>query len=351
MEKPAIYVKPSDDFRKRGFGADPLEESTPDFVKRDTDNVIKGENNTWIILGRDRTPAGNTSAKGAAASVTDGYGGKGWQGCGAIDIVVGRGAPYPIGERPTSPASKESGKISLEPIFGVIEDSTISGQSLEGGRSHNGVMMDAARIYISQMCDIDEAFQISPGWSNDSPGANQNPRSAIGMKADELRFVSRQGIKLVTGPLGGKNNKDRVNSLGGDVTSIYGIDLIAANGNLPEGQNQEPLVKGQALAAALTELNTLISDLTGIVATMFEIQMTYNISLAGHWHPEICLVGFPGLPSPVLLGQALPFYVGETMSKLLPSMVNHKLNLGFFGINYLTPTFDGYICSRYNSTN
>ena len=211
--------------------------------------------------------------------------------------------------------------------------------------------MDAARIYISQLTDIDEAFALTEGLSNSSPGIRENPRSAIALKADELRFISRQGIKLVTGPLGGKNDKDRVNSLGGDITSIYGIDLIAGNGNVPEGNDQEPLVKGRKLASALEELNTLISDLTGIVTTMFQIQMVYNTSVAGHWHPEICLVGFPGLPSPVLLGQALPFYITETMSKLLPSMVNHKLNLGFFNVNYLTPTFDGYICSRYNSTN
>ena len=201
------------------------------------------------------------------------------------------------------------------------------------------------------MTDIDEAFALTEGLSNSSPGIRENPRSAIALKADELWFISRQGIKLVTGPLGGKNDKDRVNSLGGDITSIYGIDLIAGNGNVPEGNDQEPLVKGRKLASALEELNTLISDLTGIVTTMFQIQMVYNTSVAGHWHPEICLVGFPGLPSPVLLGQALPFYITETMSKLLPSMVNHKLNLGFFNVNYLTPTFDGYICSRYNSTN
>ena len=349
VEKYKIFGKPSDDFRKRGFGADPLEEPVPGFIQRDDDTLLTGNINTLIVLVRDRTASGNITQNGAVASVSDGYGGQGWQGAGAIDIVVGRAAPYPFAKVPMSPASKESGDVSFDPIFGAYTDT--QEVSLEGGKGHPNTYLDAARIYISQLTDIDEAFALSEGLSNSSPGVRENPRSAIAMKADELRMVSRQGIKLVTGPLGGKNGKDRVNSLGGDITSIYGIDLIAGNGNAPEGNDQEPLVKGRKLAAALEELNTLISDLTGIVSTMFQIQMTYNISVAGHWHPEICLVGFPGLPSPGLLGYGLPFYITETMSKLLPSMVNHKINLGFYNINYLTPTFEGYICSRYNSTN
>ncbi len=42
-------------------------------------NVISGDNNSWIVLGRDRP-----------ADITSGYGGLGNTGAASVDIVVGR---------------------------------------------------------------------------------------------------------------------------------------------------------------------------------------------------------------------------------------------------------------------
>ncbi len=348
-ETRAIYTEPSRNPRRRGMGPDALDEEVPSFVSRATDEVICGDNNTWIVLGRDRTPA--TNDQHSAASVVDGYGGRGWQAAGAIDIVVGRGAPFPVGKMDQPAASKEDPNIHLDPIFGVEMDPTLTGTKMFGDYEHTGLLMDAARIYISQRTDIDAAFELSEGWTNPSPDAQTSPRSAIAMKADELRFVSRQGIKLVTGPLMGNKGEDRVNSQGGDVSATFGIDLIAANGNLPEGQNQEPLVKGLRLVAALEEVQDMISALTGIVTSLWINQFVFNVFTATHFHPEIILLGFPGVPPPTLFGNALPYYTAESMNKILPSLLSHKLNVGFFALNYLSPAFDGYICSRYNSTN
>ena len=73
------------------------------------------------------------------------------QGAGAIDIVVGRGAPFPT----------KSKNKPLAPIFTTIPDKAGHiKKKLANLESHPKMLMDAARIYISQMTDIDENFKI-----------------------------------------------------------------------------------------------------------------------------------------------------------------------------------------------
>jgi hypothetical protein len=214
---------------------------------------------------------------------------------------------------------------------------------------HRGVMMDAARIYISSTTNIDCAFGLSSGYTNPSPKAFQKPSSAIGMKADEVRIIARQGIKIATlSPA----DTEGFNSQGGSRSATYGIDLIAGNGT-PGGvaTPQEPLVKGHKLSAGLGELTTLIDNLMGIVTTMFQVQFGFNIMVATHWHPEIVLLGHPGVPSPMLMFKGLPILIMESMSKLLTSFIAMKVNLATWDLNYLAQTSDLYINSRWNSTN
>lgn len=132
-----------------GIAGDAIQEAVPNYISSVNDNVIKGANNTWIVLGRDRP-----------ASRVSGYGGKGDTQAGSIDIVVGR------------MASKPEDGLYVDPNFET----------------------DAARIYISQKTDIDENFNLSPGTIGSSTAL-----SGIGLKADSIRIIGRQGIKLVTG--------------------------------------------------------------------------------------------------------------------------------------------------------
>lgn len=345
---------------ERGMGKDPLTEETPVYNIRTGDKYISGQNNTHIVLGRDRTRSYGT----ANAGVESGYGGKGNTNAGAIDIVVGMDAPYHVRIHEADTDGDGEGDRKIEdkgvrnPTWKVFGDNRLEGVPLAFNApnglpaSHPGYVMDAARIYISQKTDIDHAFDIVPGLQNPSPDPLDHPknfnksekqcspRSAIGMKADEIRLYSRQGIKLVTG-------NEPVNSVGGNIAATYGIDLIAGN---IEGK-QEPLVKGFKLVKALQELVTLISDITGIVSTLFQIQFGYNIAVGSHWHPEPVLLGMPGIPSPVLVKSAMPILITELMSKLLTSLFNMEVNLGGYQVNYLTIAEEGYINSSYNSTN
>jgi hypothetical protein len=342
--RPAIFSKPGPE-KKRGIGYDELQECVPDFASRDGDTVLRGNNNAWIVLGRDRTPAGG--ADSAAASAVDGYGGRGVQGVGAIDIVVGRAAPFPR----SSHTGARDPSIKMDPLFntktgvqGLPPLEEPNGETIP----HPGVVMDAARIYISQTTDIDAAFDLNEGRSNLSPKPYTSPRSAIAMKADELRLIARQGVKIVTGPL---SDNERVNSQGGDIGATYGIDLMAANGETGiSGEVLEPLVKGHKLSDALRALIQDTSDVGGILNNFILFQTAFNIQTAAHIHPEIVLLGFPGVPAPNLL-TALPIYMSQILNYIMPSVVSNKGNMAQFELNYLTPAFEGYICSRYNSTN
>ena len=64
-----------------GIGCETMVEPVPEYDKAPCETVFRGQNNSWIVLGRDRP--GNRAS---------GYGGQGHTHCGHIDLVVGRGS-------------------------------------------------------------------------------------------------------------------------------------------------------------------------------------------------------------------------------------------------------------------
>ena len=135
-----------------------------------SDKVIENDN-AYITFGKDR-PSGKAS----------GLGGQGAIGANAIDIVVGR-------------------LSSAKTPDGVIAD--------------NSFTADAARIYISQLTNIDFNFGIDEGKSG-----LMEARSGIGIKADGVRVIGREGVKIVTGRSNngtGFGMKGEPNSIGGKV--------------------------------------------------------------------------------------------------------------------------------------
>jgi len=211
-------------------GEKPVDQSAI-FIKTDYEEVVEGSsnaNNAYIVVGRDRR-SGRAS----------GYGGKGDTQCGSIDIVVGR---HPCRE------------VNFETQF-VNPD----------------FKRDAARIYISQKTDIDDYFGLKP---RPKPKAV----SGIGIKADEVRIMARQNLKLVTG-------MDGFNSRNGKLETIGGIHLIAGNRT---GGNAalEPLVKGDQLALMFEEILYLIDCANTIFQTWTRYQTSINKVVAHHDHPS-----------------------------------------------------------------
>jgi hypothetical protein len=273
-------------------------ESVPQFINNPSEVVMHNNHNSWIVLGRDR-PRGSES----------GYGGAGETQAASIDLVVGR-----LGQQPVE-VTKDGEKIFVDPDFKI----------------------DAARIYISQKTDIDHNFAIVKGEVG-SP----ETRSGIGIKADGIRMIGREGIKLVTG--GDMRNSQGATQEG----STPGIDLIA--GNRTTGwYNLQPLVKGKNLKTALEEITMMISKLNGIVNSFLITQMKFNSALTHHFH-QSPFFGAPTTPSLVVAGVGMKT-LAEQLSTVQGDLVSHKNNLNTLVTKHCDPGSPDYINSRFNHTN
>lgn len=278
-------------YEQTGIGNTQLIEPIPEFNQAESEKVIKGQNNTNIIFGRDR-PADKLS----------GYGGRGDTQAGSIDIVVGR-----MGQE-VREVDNDGNRLYADPNF----------------------TYDSARIHISQKTDVDENYNLARGNVG-----NKKARSAISLKADNIRLISREGIKLVT-------DTDRYNSQGGEHRSIDGIDLIAGN----DDSDLQPIPKGDNIAAALEEVVEHNKILTGILENFMSAQMKFNNAIIGHTHVT---PSGPAAPSVELFISGIPTGLKEFRS--FTSMPLHRTNIESFKFKYLKPIGGNYINSRFNNVN
>ena len=268
-----------------GIFGDSITEATPNYIQSPCENVTQ-HGNSWIVLGRDRP-----------ASRASGYAGQGHTQASSIDIVVGRGAPVPTSD------------INVDPSFSN----------------------DAARIYISQKTDIDDNFRIVNGGMGSS-----HAKSGIGIKADAVRIIGTEGIKLVT-------RTSATNSKGGSAAPA-GIELIAVN----DEEGLQAMVKGQNMVEALSDLEERISDLSALVLNFLKTQTSFNTSITAHTH--VGNLGFPTAPSIELL----PAGINATLESAEAMVDNFKgrMNTNILWHNkYLNPMSSKYICSKYNKVN
>lgn len=293
--------------RAQGIGGDPLDEGVPGYIQTQTERVYSGGNNTSIVLGRDR-PHNRLS----------GYGGIGYWRAGAIDLVAGRFGHDAKGET-------ELGKDG--------QGKSEAGAPVQKLWVNPSFERDAARIHISQRTDVDRNFQITGGRI----GTSDN-RSAVTLKADGIRIIGRQGIKLVT-------RTDRLNSQGGEVSQIEGIDIIAGN----DDSELEPLVRGCRLSDALTKIISHIDKLNGIVDSLLMAQMQFNEALTHHWHfsPFYGIPTTPSMPVVVAGGKTMIDHFSNTKR----SLTSQKIGLQNFKTTYLSMSGAKYINSRYNNVN
>jgi len=275
---------------ERGLANESMLEPLPKRITTSGEDVIN-RGNAWIVLGRDRP--------GSRAS---GYGGGGATQASAIDICVGMGGPL------AGPAEAEF----VDPNF----------------------RGDAARIYISQRSDIDDAFRINTEESNSGIGSSQN-QSAIGIKADSVRVIGVNGIKLITRP----QNKDSRDGF----AAYNGIELIACN----DQKSLQYMVKGENLVKALSDMEERVTALSAMVMTFLAAQLKFNTVISSHGHigPK-AEVG----PSFSLIGTGI-----ETATKEVEGAMNNfieRLNLNITWHNkYLGSMSSEYILSKYNKVN
>ena len=266
-----------------GVFCSPMQEPLPNYINA-TGERVSHHGNSWIVLGRDRP-----------ASRTSGYGGEGHTQASSIDIVVGRGAPN---------------DANADPSFSN----------------------DAARIYISQKTDIDDNFALR--------GTNRSvAKSGIGIKADAIRIIGRQGIKLVTSPRSGVQFSG---------ASGAGIDVMAGN----DDEGLQPMVRGDNMVEALSVLEERISELSALVLNFLKSQAKFNTSLTTHTHlaTQAPIGIIPTAPSVTLItaGVNASLETAESMIDNFKGRMNLNVN---WHTKYLTSSSAKYICSKYNKVN
>jgi len=195
----------------------------PQFQAAPNEKLV-GHNGAEIVFGTDRKDSG-----------ASGFGAKGLPS-EAIDIVVGRlaGAPDEHG------------------LYGMPKNCLTTGPNFNA---------DAARIYISRLTDVDLYFGIDVAQPDPRKGL-----SGIGIKADQVRIVGREGIKIVTGKM--KLDKGvEVNSRGGKIPVAPKIDLMAGN----DVKALQPIVKGDNLNACLVELGGFVDNNSTQIALISDV--------------------------------------------------------------------------------
>ena len=266
--------------KNQGIANKSLREPTPSYEKAGSEKIDKGYNNTYIIQGRDRPNV-----------LQSGYGGKGGTQSGRIDLIAGLASSYKHSDGTYGPPNKQT---VVNPNFAI----------------------DAARIYISQKSDIDEYMGIAP-----VTGQPEGNRSAIGLKADQIRIHSRQDIKIVTG-------RGRFEGLGsdGERLSTGGVNDVAGKisfiaGNYTEEEEYisfsileahklgkarkrklQPIVKGDNLVMCLNDMLDLINQLSQFVGLNSTLIRQLNNNFMSHAHPLA-----PPMTGPV--NSSLPFAV------------------------------------------
>ena len=272
-------------------------EYIPAWNRCEGEQLLGQHKNSWVVLGSDRF-----------ASCKSGYGGtKGAHGASSIDLVVGR-ASYTLG--------KPDDDIQYDTNF----------------------KSDAARIYISQRADIDRYFNldISPNGVGNSIG-----HSCVGIKADAVRIVGREGIKLVT-------RTESKNSLKGKIEKVSGIELIAGN----DPDRCQPMVKADNLCRGLQKLADLIAQICWDIKLTHMAIKEVNKAVGLHVHTVM-------LPVPVMTGPGLspiggPLPVASTLANIFLgyagrdiSSVSQRLYVGW-RTTYTKKSGEYYIGSHFN---
>jgi hypothetical protein len=262
------------------------------FDNTNSEKVIRGQNNTWIVLGRDR-PSDRES----------GYGGIGAKKAGTIDIVAGR--------------------LSVE-----------NAKNLNTKVVNASFTADASRIYISQKTDIDKNFNISAGVSGNSVG-----NAGIGIKSDDIRIIARNTMKLVTGT-------DNSLSNGKPTFNKAGVQLIANN----DSEDMQPIPKGINLELCFRELKDIVIELNGHLKEFIDIQTQFNAAVASHTHRDhfnaIQLVS----PSGEILKQ-FPNALLRTNVLEWQKLTDHILSLTNWEAKYLAANSSDYINSTFHYLN
>ena len=251
------------------------------------EKVLKGPSNASITLGVDRT-----------GGLGSGFGGQGIPSS-AIDICAGHMGPY------ARETDDKGYPVLYNPNFPI----------------------DAARVYVAELTDIDGAMKLPEGSMGKRIG------SAVGIVADNINIQAKGGggIKIAAHP----SSRD---SQGKKNLENPGIDLIAGG-----GEDLQPIPKGQNLLELLKEMNADIDDLRGTMEQFVRLQGSFNDKIMNHDHNSPFWAKSTA-PSFSLLfeGYKQAFQrVADVETGLIFNIINKENT----GLNYFNPVAQKYILS------
>lgn len=361
-------------------------EAIPNYSTRvDIESVItaagitpgKADTNAQIVIGRDRWPEDRDSSKREtihnSISTPKDSGYSDYHGAGAIDMVVGRMAPYPL--------EITGGPVEVSPLYTTVKSKipSVTATTLANGDRHSGIMMDAARIYMSQMCDIDQYFKLKRA---DSMYANNQPSSAIMLKADRLRLHSRRDVYIHAG---GDEEVDgsNIDSCGVTLLDAPQIHLMVGNGTLDDdgyvaetkdigGQSlpggsqtnyettrgqkfsdkfrvsapkarQQPIPRGENLLECLDQMCQIMKDSFEQINNFILSQNELNMVLAHHIHGTAV-----GMTTADPISQIKYCTTAiDSIRGMISAFQSVYANLPAIRLNYLDRSGYRYINSRY----
>jgi len=284
--------------KRTGIFNKPIDEPIPTYEKAQVENIITGQNNSFIILGRDRP-----------GTLKTGFGAKGATQSARIDLIAGLG----------------SGFQNKDATFGPPCENTIINPNFA---------LDGARIYMSQRADIDKYMGLMNTPRDSQPGS-----SAIGLKADAIRIHARQDVKIVSGRMrveGVGRDGERL-AHGGKNEVVGTISLIAGNYTNPHAQGPalQPMVKGDNLSQCIEEMFSIISELYAMIKANGDHISQLNTSTGAHIHTLAAPAPIPTIPSPTQLPFAGVLSVldmverasAEVMSRRIQSVAQRYIKL------------------------
>ena len=279
------------------------------YNRQNQDFIVGDAASAPIVMYQDR-PVDNIS----------GYGGKGGNKAQTIDIVVGRMSSARDGEGP--PATTQ---VSEDDTAGITYGYSIGDPVAVVENSFAG---DAARIYISQMTDVDKNFGIAEGMIGASVA-----RSTVAIKADGVRIIGREGVKIVSGrshAFSGIGMSGERLSTGGTIKQpAPPIELIAGNNDA----YLQGVAKGENVRDAFRDMGERLEELYGVVFMLALTQIQYNavmgISAFEPWRPA-----------------AFPVVMFSYISKIILAVWIARTSKKVFELNYLQPFADSSVVSK-----
>jgi hypothetical protein len=198
------------------------------------------------------------------------------------------------------------------------------------------------------LTNIDKNFGIAEG-----EGGIMKHRSGIGIKADGVRIIGGEGVKIVTGRAKGWKGfgmKGEPNSLGGKIMlPAPPIELIAGNNtetrsvfgglfNTPESYRQlQGVARGDNTVAALNDLGGIVDEIWSAVFNFMCYQIIFNCGIGAAMSP---------LPAaPIVAGLAGTAGTAQINFSLNP-LYHTRTNKTIWEANYLQRTGYRFVESK-----